>query len=331
MRLAVVAMIRNEADIVATFLQHLDALFDYALLMDHGSTDGTDHVLAAACAHRPGWTLWHLEPVGYHQTTFNTFALSHVMQNTDADLVLFLDADEFIETRDRPALEAAFAGLTDPDRVGLLRWRNAVPDRLDTRILQPGEAIWRAPGGSPFGKVVIPRCFFLRHGHEANLAIGNHALFYTPEHLVPAEDVGDLLHLPVRSHAQIKSKVLAGVFSVMAQAVRQQVQARHWFDIMDRLADDALRDEDLIGIAVRYGDEGGLGKPVSRDELVTSGYTMVPLAVPFGRKFAGIDGLAPIDPVRLVASILRRYQVENVQTSEIVLEGNRVRFVPRTS
>ena len=77
MKLAVASLIRNEIDIIGGFLQHLDALFDYALLMDHGSIDGTDRAIAAACARRPGWDMWHVEPVGYHQTAFNGFALRH--------------------------------------------------------------------------------------------------------------------------------------------------------------------------------------------------------------------------------------------------------------
>lgn len=103
MKLAAVAMVRNETDIIGAFLRHLDALFDYAVLMDHGSTDGTDRAWEAACAQRPGWTMWHLEPVGYHQTTFNAFAMNHVMKTTDADAVIFMEADEFIDTPDPAA------------------------------------------------------------------------------------------------------------------------------------------------------------------------------------------------------------------------------------
>jgi hypothetical protein len=331
MKLAVVAMVRNETDIVGAFLRHLDALFDYALLMDHQSTDGTGRALAAACAQRPGWTLWHLEPVGYHQPLFTTFALRHVLHNTDADFVFLLDVDEFIDTPGRAAFETSLAGLTDPDRIGMLAWRNVVPERFDERALGPEELVWLPPSPSIYGKAIIPRPFYLRHGHEVHLAIGNHGLYYTPEHLVPWDTVGDLLHLPVRSHTQIKAKVVAGVFSIMAQAVREAVQGRHWFDILDRMADGTLRDEDLIGIATRYGEPGNTHRPVSRAELRDAGYRMAPLAVPFGRDFAHMDQSAWMDPTRLIANILRRYRVEDARANDLVLEGDRVCFVPRST
>lgn len=329
MKLGVVAMLRNETDIVGMFLQHLDAFFDYAVLMDHGSTDGTDRAIAAACAQRSGWAMWHLEPVGYHQTLFSSYALTHLMQNTDADWVMFLDADEFIQMPDRAALETALANVTDPERVAFLRWHNGVPDRFDARALVPGEAIWLPPEKSPYGKVIVPRRFFEGRGQEAKLAIGNHGLYYSPENLVPGDWIGDLVHLPVRSHSQIRTKIVAGVFSIMAQAVRERIQGRHWFKIMDRMADDSLCDEDLVGIALRYGMEDTASGPISRAELRDRGCMLAPLNVPFGRDFTRITEPNWLDPVRLLATILRRYQVEDVQSTDLILDGNRVRLVPR--
>jgi hypothetical protein len=52
-KLAVAALIRNESDIIGVFLQHLDALFDCAILMDHGSIDCTDRAIAAALSIDP--------------------------------------------------------------------------------------------------------------------------------------------------------------------------------------------------------------------------------------------------------------------------------------
>ena len=250
MKLAVASLIRNEIDIIGGFLQHLDALFDYALLMDHGSIDGTDRAIAAACARRTGWAMWHVEPVGYHQTAFNGFALRHLFQHTDADVVMFLDVDEFINVPDRASLLAAFARLTDADCIGELGWRNAVPGRTDTRAISPGEPIWLPFAAGRFGKVVIPRHFYTRHGTEAHLGIGNHFLYYPPAIRVRAERVGEILHLPIRSHTQLQSKVLAGVFSVMAQVQRLPAQCWHWFDILDRIGEGTFRDDDLVGIAI---------------------------------------------------------------------------------
>ncbi|MEJ0018243.1 MAG: glycosyltransferase family 2 protein [Acetobacteraceae bacterium] len=329
MKLGVITLIRNEIDIVGSFLRHIDALFDYALLLNHHSIDGTRSLLEQACARRPGWTVWQVEPVGYHQTAFSQFALRHLLLHTDADVVMFLDADEFIDVADRASLEAAFARLTDADRVGYLRWRNIIPARLDSRTIVPGEAVWRAPTRLQLGKVVVPRPFYARHCETVRLTAGNHAFYFEPEESVPIIDVGEILHLPIRSHEQIKGKVLAGVFSVMARAEREPLQCWHWYDILWRIGDGTLRDDDVIGMAVHYGVPGSQTTvPVAWDDLPARDFTPTHLGVAFGPPMSAVVDAPPsIETARLVATVLRGFQVEDVRGSTLALDGNRLRFV----
>ena len=49
-QLAVIAMVRNEADILPAFLSHLRVLFDRIFVIDHMSTDGSREILEAARA-----------------------------------------------------------------------------------------------------------------------------------------------------------------------------------------------------------------------------------------------------------------------------------------
>jgi hypothetical protein len=329
-KLAVAALVRNEIDIIGAFLQHLDALFDYALLMDHHSIDGTDRAIAAACARRAGWTMWHIDAVGYHQSAFSSIAVAHLMQNTDADAVMLLDADEFINVPDRASLVAAFSQLTDPDSVGSLGWLNAVPARLDTRTICAGDAIWLPAAAGRLGKAVIPRVYHARHAREARLGLGNHALYYEPATVVPSIPVGQIIHLPIRSYTQIKSKVLAGVFAVMMQASQQPMQCWHWYDILYRIGAGTLRDEDLIGMAVHYSvKDSQTSNPVAWADLPASGYARARLNVAFGPAQPAVTDQLTIDPTQLVATILRRFQLENLQTHKLVLQGDRLCCVPK--
>jgi hypothetical protein len=38
-----------------------------------------------------------------------------------------------------------------------------------------------------------------------------------------------------------------------------------------------------------------------------------------------------MDPVRLIASVVRRFQMEDQNNGDLVLEADRLRFVPRES
>jgi hypothetical protein len=222
--------------------------------------------------------------------------------------------------------------MTDADRIGELVWRNGVPGRTDTRAISPGEPIWLSSVAASFGKVVIPRHFYLRHGREAHLGLGNHFIYYLPANRVPADRLGEILHLPVRSHTQLISKVLAGAFSVMAQVERRPAQCWHWYDILDRMSEGTLRDADLLGIAAHYSEHGvQTSTPVSWAELPQNGYALQALNVAFGRPLPPVDAPLAMDPVRLMASIVRRFQMEDLENADVVLEGNRLRFVPRES
>jgi hypothetical protein len=331
LKLAVAALIRNEIDIIGAFLQHLDAVFDHVLLMNHHSIDGTDRVMESACAQRPNWTMWQVEPTGYHQTAFSIFALRHLFTTTDADIVMFLDADEFIDVPNRATLERAFSILTNPDAVGGLRWRYAVPARVNERAIAPGEPLWRAPEMAPLGKVAIPRIFYERHGGVASLGIGNHGLYFGTDKVVPVIRCGEIVHLPIRSHEQLKSKVLVGAFSVMSIAARNPLQCWHWYDILWRIADGTLRDEDLIGIAAHYGEQGKqTTQSMSFADLQAAGYERSALNMAFGEPLPPIPGPLTVDPARLVAASLRHFQIEQEATGDgLMLEGNILRFIPQ--
>jgi hypothetical protein len=329
-KLAVAALIRNEIDIVGAFLQHLDALFDYALLMDHGSLDGTDRAIAAACARHPGWTMWHIDAVGYHQSAFTAFAVNHLMRHTDADIVVLLDADEFIKVPDRATLVASLSNLTDPDKVGTLSWLNAVPNRLDTRTIAEGEQIWLPASAGHRGKALVPRVYWQHHGSEARFGLGNHALYCEPNRVVPSIPVGQIVHLPIRSYTQIKSKVLAGVFAIMMQAPSQPLQCWHWSDILYRIGAGNLRDEDVIGMAVHYGvKDSQTSHPVSWAALPANGFSQARLDVAFGQPMPAVTQELTIDPTQLVATILQRFKLENLMTHKFVLQGDRLCCVPK--
>ena len=280
--------------------------------MDHGSIDGTDRAIEAACARRAGWTMWHIDAVGYHQSAFSSIAVAHLMQHTDADVVILLDADEFINVPDRASLVAAFSQLSDQDSVGSLSWLNAVPALLHTRTDRGrGRDLARRPRPSRLGKAAIPGCTGTARLRSAP-GLGNHALYYEPATVVPSVPVGQIVHLPIRSYTQIKSKVLAGVFAVMMQAPPQPLQCWHWYDILYRIGAGTLRDEDLVGMAVHYSvKDSQTSNPVAWADLPGERLLAAPAG---GRIRAGVarrDGRVVDRP-----DATRREHIEQISVGE---------------
>lgn len=275
-RIGVVSLVRNEADVLPAFLSHLAALVDDAVLMDHGSVDGSAALMAAACAERQGWAAWRVAVPGYHQALFCGFAARHLFR-AGVDQVLFLDADEFIDLPDRAALDAALARMDQPGDIGVWAWRDCVPDRLGG-ALGFGDALWQAPEASRYPKVVLSRALFAASGGRAGPAVGAH---FVRDAGVATRDVplGTVLHLPLRSAEQMRRKVVLGSLAELARSDRGATDARHWAEGLARVAAGPVDDDDVRGMAARYGEPGAAWERIGPDGLAAHGFTLRGLAV----------------------------------------------------
>src|SRR5690242_3094531 len=109
-------LVRNEADILRTNLLHHFAFgIEQFLIVDNGSTDGTD--LALREMAKTGRVRWLAEPGPYHQSEITT-ELAREAYLRGADWVIPIDADEFWHVPD-----GDLPGVLRETRAGALRVR----------------------------------------------------------------------------------------------------------------------------------------------------------------------------------------------------------------
>jgi len=114
MRVAALMVIRNEVDIVATTVRyHRDAGITDFFVLDNGSSDGTDRVLAGLAAEVPGLR-WTKDDGPFAQSDMTT-ELARQARSAGADWVVTVDADEFWS----PGPRGFGAALAGHDEVGL--------------------------------------------------------------------------------------------------------------------------------------------------------------------------------------------------------------------
>lgn len=318
MKLAVVAQIRNEADILPAFAAHIAALFDYALLMDHGSVDGSEPFLAALCAGRPGWARWRIDVAGHHQAHFATFAAAHLFGESDADCVAFLDADEFVEVADRAALERVLAPLlAEPRAVPLFAWRNGLPRRR-TAPLRFGAELLVADTLSPYRKAWLTRALFAASGGRAAPLSGAHGIDPGDGGAVTETLCGSLLHLPLRSLAQCERKMVLGSLAALARADRPPNESLHWIATMRRIAAGGLDDADLPALVARYGLDAAASEPTPALRSRRFEPPHVPL-----RRLPPLPA-RPVSPWRIVAAALQTWEVRTAAALPLALAGDRL-------
>jgi hypothetical protein len=228
-----VAMVRNEADIIADVVEHLFRQgVDRALVMDNMSTDETRSLLSALAGDYPLYVGDDMEKA-YFQPQKMTY-LARRAAAAGADWIVPFDADEFWFAPGGP-LAHALRRARSPIAVASVH--NAFPNS-DPRV--PGT--WRVDSQPARLQKVAFRWHPLAQLHH-----GNHAVTR------PGQPVHELriMHYPWRSREQFIAKLTGGSAALDATGrPRDTGGGDHWRDV-GRLPADELVDRWLDVLAGR--------------------------------------------------------------------------------
>ena len=164
------SMVRNESDIIETFIRHNLTLLNELHVVDHNSSDNTREILTLLKQEGLPIHIYHYNELEYSQERILNQMMQHIL-NSDAniDYIFPLDADELIYCPSREILHY-FLSLIPQGRVGMYTWRGYLPssteydpdfichftDQRKEEILTP--------------KVIIPRAI----AETCILTIGSH-------------------------------------------------------------------------------------------------------------------------------------------------------------
>lgn len=213
-----ISVVRNEADIIGvTVAHHLSQGLDEAIVLDNGSTDGTDGVLESL-AERDPRVSWRRNDSPFDQSALVT-GLAREAHRRGADWVLPFDADEFwvAEGGLRGILAGARAGVlaagvvnfvqarrrTGSSPEGLLNATMRVPEPLE-----PGQRtreLIEAHRASCV-EMAFPRKCVFRPAPGVRVRRGNHRVEGAAG---PPEESDSILclHVPLRSRVVLEARV----------------------------------------------------------------------------------------------------------------------------
>jgi len=255
MRLAGVAMVRNEIDVIETFVRHNLAFLDALAVVDHGSFDGTSDVLAKLRDEGLSLQVAYDADPAYRQAQTMT-RLAREALISGADFVFVLDADEFLKLESRAVLERTLAEVPAGMHAAM-HWLTYVPDAFDDDTFGPGHLWWRLENERHgLMKVIVSRALLERTSDA--LAMGNHAVLSGAASAQPhariAKEAVALGHCPVRSRAQLEAKIIVGYLANLASGPTERRLGRHWRELYEELrAGRSLDGARLRQIATNYG------------------------------------------------------------------------------
>jgi hypothetical protein len=250
-KLAGLARVKNEADIIEPFVRHHTRLLDWLTVVDNGSSDGTSRILDALVGEGLPLNVVRDENFEYFQSKIMTYFARASLLALACDRLFLLDADEFLRVASRSELDECLKAIPYECH-GLIPWETYVPTPQDAR----GEANpvcrirhKRKPNSDT--KVVLSRRFVDQS--EASVAPGNHFVS-SPEpdclnRPLPNVTLG---HFPVRSVAQLQTKALAWN-GYIAAGMDDAGLGFQWKAIHDRLLSNRhWSDADFYEIARVY-------------------------------------------------------------------------------
>lgn len=214
-------MVRNEADIIQlNILHHLAAGVDCFLVVDNGSTDGTDRILDRLSRRLP--LVWTRYEGPYYQWDITT-QLAREAYLRGADWVVAIDADEFwwSPENDLKAVPATTsADALQVTLVNFIQRRDRVANSPENLLSMTR----RAP--NPVGPIDVmrrrveardnsyvemehPAKWMARASAQLEIGLGNHSLNGVGGELLHTDEIV-CLHAPLRSKQSLENLADAG-------------------------------------------------------------------------------------------------------------------------
>lgn len=216
MKIVAVTRIRNDEDIVEAFVQHHAGMLDHHIFLDNGSDANTLKILSEMKDDGYRLSVYRTDATIFAEAVQNTFLL-HRATELDADWVIFLDCDEFIDERFLgTSLRMHLAGLPLNVLCVPMTVRNYLPTAGDNEAepIVPLRLRHRDPRPVDLPKV-IARGTLGRLG--ATVERGNHAVSLNGDSVPMRNDPRLILaHYPSRSGWQLLAKALVGRMKVLA-------------------------------------------------------------------------------------------------------------------
>ncbi len=122
-----ISMMKNEADIVESFIRHSMTFVDMILVADHMSSDKTKYILESLQQEGLPLTIFSLSDVELAHSEVMTQLMWKAVLEYGADLVLPFDADEFLVNTENHILCREILEQLSSDKVYHLNWRRYEP------------------------------------------------------------------------------------------------------------------------------------------------------------------------------------------------------------
>lgn len=252
-----ISMVKNEMDIIESFVRYHVNIFDGMIILDNGSTDNTLKILSFL--KNEGLPIYIFEDDNreYNQAIKMNYLLLKAINEFKADIIVPLDADEFLTSSNsgnpRKMLEEM-----KPSTFYMVKWKTYIPDfdkNKNEKFIPAKITFARENKLDKHYKVIIPQ--ELVKNYDAKLIKGNHDIIYDKKYkeLIKKFFITELnlAHFPVRSKEQFISKISLSWLNSLCDINRAENQSWHLKKMFNNLKKNKkIENKDVINYAKTY-------------------------------------------------------------------------------
>ena len=255
------SVVKNEGDVIEAFVRHNLRYLDYLFVLENGSVDDTGRILQKL--RQEGLPVWSFDDsVAAHlQSEKISCLLSHVQSLFRPNVVVFLDADEFIRCPSRAEFNQRLNSI-QPLHCALIPWCTFVRTPWDNgsgcrdvlRTFQYRRRLERPQ---------YHKCILRTDGVSSvtlRVVQGSHSITDSEGNVLPGEILSgcSLAHFPVRSVDQLTTRCLLGwtanlLRNPAARLSEEGYQKRGTFDRI--IQSCGLKESDLPIQSYQYAQE----------------------------------------------------------------------------
>ncbi len=227
-----ISMIKNEEDIIESFVRYHMNIFDGMVVVDNGSCDDTKSILENLRSEGFPLYIYDDPETNYLQDAKMSQILHEAMKTFQPDLIIPLDADEFIVPNESENPRVVLEEV-DLQKLHYVKWRTYIPDGND----DPEEPVallkmqhMRQEQYEKFYKVMVSK--YVMQRQSLQLAMGSHdvVIQHHDGNSIGKAVIEELriAHFPLRSIEQLKSKIYVGWINSLSRYDRKAGEGFHW-------------------------------------------------------------------------------------------------------